>query len=181
MLKLICNKVFLSNSLKSKYVIQHANFTKFGYYKFNAYSNKIKQDKYDETNNINNTNEQINNKSNKSKTHNEKEEDNEDVISFGYKTVKKDERQSMVNEVFANVAQKYDIMNDAMSLGIHRIWKNEFVNSIGHLKPNLVKNAENILVEEPMQIIDVAGGTGDISFRIHERAKYFAKNYFSNF
>ena len=69
-------------------------------------------------------------------------------------------------------------MNDAMSLGVHRIWKNEFVNSLGLLKPNKIMK-EGKAVEEKLQVIDMAGGTGDISFRIWERAKYFSEKYYS--
>jgi 2-methoxy-6-polyprenyl-1,4-benzoquinol methylase len=69
-------------------------------------------------------------------------------------------------------------MNDAMSLGVHRIWKNEFVNSIGLLKPNVIyQNGKSY--EDRMKIIDMAGGTGDISFKILERAKYFSKKYYT--
>ncbi len=69
-------------------------------------------------------------------------------------------------------------MNDAMSLGVHRIWKNEFVNSLGLLKPNKIfKDKETF--EEKLQVIDMAGGTGDISFRIWERAKACSEKYYS--
>src|SRR5687768_1133443 len=56
-----------------------------------------------------------------------KDADTDEYTSFGYQSVKKEEKQKMVNNVFSNVASKYDTMNDAMSLGVHRIWKNEFV------------------------------------------------------
>jgi 2-methoxy-6-polyprenyl-1,4-benzoquinol methylase len=69
-------------------------------------------------------------------------------------------------------------MNDAMSLGVHRVWKNEFVNSIGLLKPNTIYK-DGKAIEEKMKIIDVAGGTGDIAFRIWRRAEYFAKQNLS--
>jgi len=72
--------------------------------------------------------------------------------SFGFKAVKEEERQGKVNEVFDNVAEKYDIMNDVMSVGIHRVWKDWFV---ARLNP---KPGSNIL--------DGAGGTGDIAFRM---------------
>lgn len=71
-------------------------------------------------------------------------------------------------------------MNDAMSLGVHRIWKNEFVNSLGLLKPNKIYK-DGVCTEEKLKVIDMAGGTGDISFRIWERAKYFCEKYYSNF
>ena len=76
-----------------------------------------------------------------------------------------------VKEVFSNVADSYDLMNDAMSLGIHRVWKNEFVSSIGCLKPRKIMDGEGkIIKKEPLRILDVAGGTGDISFRILDKA-----------
>ena len=111
--------------------------------------------------------------------------ENENLTNFGFKTVKKEDRQTLINTVFASVAEKYfviinryDIMNDVMSMGIHRIWKNEFVNSIGLLKPNQIFN-DGIMKEEKMKIIDVAGGTGDIAFKIWNRADYFAKQNYS--
>jgi 2-methoxy-6-polyprenyl-1,4-benzoquinol methylase len=62
-------------------------------------------------------------------------------------------------------------MNDAMSLGVHRIWKNEFVNSIGALKPRKILDEDGkIICKEPLKVLDVAGGTGDISFRILDKA-----------
>jgi len=102
-----------------------------------------------------------------------------DTTTFGFKTVNKEERQTLVNSVFENVSSKYDIMNDVMSLGIHRIWKNEFVNMIGMIKPNITYDESGKGKQEKMQIIDVAGGTGDIAFRIHEKACDYAKSYFS--
>ena len=82
------------------------------------------------------------------------------------------EKQSMVGGVFSNVADSYDVMNDAMSLGVHRIWKNEFVNSIGPLKKRKIMD-ENLDVIDtvPLKILDVAGGTGDISFKILDKAR----------
>ena len=78
----------------------------------------------------------------------------------------------MVGGVFSNVADSYDVMNDAMSLGVHRIWKNEFVNSIGPLKKRKIMD-ENLDVIDtvPLKILDVAGGTGDISFKILDKAR----------
>jgi 2-methoxy-6-polyprenyl-1,4-benzoquinol methylase len=108
-----------------------------------------------------------------------KEKPNDEYINFGSKTVKKEERQSLVNTVFANVASKYDIMNDAMSLGVHRIWKNEFVNSLGLLRHNIVYK-EGQASEEKLRILDMAGGTGDISFRIYDSAKHYAKSNFTS-
>ncbi len=67
-----------------------------------------------------------------------------------------------------------------MSLGVHRVWKNEFVNSIGLLKLNQTF-VDGKVKEEKMKIIDVAGGTGDIAFRIYNKAEHFAKQNYCNF
>ena len=75
-------------------------------------------------------------------------------------------------EVFSSVADSYDVMNDAMSLGVHRYWKNTFVDSIGPLRRRKVFNDKREQIDEvPLRCLDVAGGTGDISFRIFEKAK----------
>jgi len=70
---------------------------------------------------------------------------------FGYKEVEKAEKAKLVGRVFSNVASKYDIMNDAMSLGIHRLWKDRFISQLNPRKGS--------------KLLDVAGGTGDIAFR----------------
>jgi demethylmenaquinone methyltransferase/2-methoxy-6-polyprenyl-1,4-benzoquinol methylase len=73
---------------------------------------------------------------------------------FGYREVKLDEKQRLVDGVFHSVAQRYDLMNDLMSGGLHRAWKDALVSK---LRPP--KN------DRPWRLLDVAGGTGDISFR----------------
>ena len=78
-----------------------------------------------------------------------------DKVSFGYEDVPADEKTRRVRGVFSNVASRYDLMNDFMSAGMHRVWKNQFVRK---LKPRAGQH-----------IIDMAGGTGDIAFRIAER------------
>ncbi|XP_014217282.1 2-methoxy-6-polyprenyl-1,4-benzoquinol methylase, mitochondrial [Copidosoma floridanum] len=70
---------------------------------------------------------------------------------FGFKTVKESEKVKEVYSVFENVANSYDQMNDAMSFGIHRLWKDCFV--------------ERLAPEHGCKLIDCAGGTGDITFR----------------
>lgn len=75
---------------------------------------------------------------------------------FGYRPVDPAEKTSLVRGVFAGVANRYDLMNDLMSGGIHRIWKNQFMDMI---RP---RPGEHLL--------DVAGGTGDIAFRFLQRA-----------
>ncbi|MDQ4420557.1 class I SAM-dependent methyltransferase [Sphingobium sp. DEHP117] len=75
-----------------------------------------------------------------------------ETVSFGYREVDASEKAGMVREVFSGVARRYDLMNDAMSLGAHRLWKDQFVSRV---KP---RKGEAIL--------DMAGGTGDIAFRL---------------
>ncbi len=77
-----------------------------------------------------------------------------ETVSFGYEQVSPDEKQARVGAVFSSVARKYDVMNDAMSGGMHRLWKDKFVRRV---KP---RPGESIL--------DMAGGTGDIAFRMDE-------------
>ncbi len=83
-------------------------------------------------------------------------EPQEKTTHFGNQTVPEQAKAGMVHGVFTNVASKYDVMNDAMSLGIHRIWKDAMMD---WLAP---RNGQRLL--------DVAGGTGDISFRFLKRA-----------
>ena len=93
-------------------------------------------------------------------------------IDFGFQKVDRDEKKGKVAEVFSNVADSYDVMNDAMSLGVHRVWKNTFVDAIGPLKRRKVLNADYEVIDEvPLKILDVAGGTGDISFRMLDKAR----------
>ena len=75
-----------------------------------------------------------------------------DTVSFGYENVAPDEKTARVGGVFSSVAGRYDLMNDAMSGGMHRLWKDRFVRLV---KP---RGAE--------QILDMAGGTGDVAFRL---------------
>jgi 2-methoxy-6-polyprenyl-1,4-benzoquinol methylase len=82
------------------------------------------------------------------------------TTDFGYQNVKTEQKESMVKDVFSKVAQNYDIMNDLMSLGIHRLWKDEFVSKMG--LDDLCKSSS---FERIPRLLDVAGGTGDIAFR----------------
>ena len=81
-----------------------------------------------------------------------------DTVSFGYTEVSPTEKTAKVGEVFARVAQRYDIMNDAMSGGMHRLWKDRFV---ARVKPRAGE-----------RILDMAGGTGDIAFRLARRGAH---------
>lgn len=84
------------------------------------------------------------------------ENDKNKSTHFGFRTVPEAIKESLVGKVFSSVASSYDRMNDVMSLGIHRLWKDEFVRN---LNPGSRGNFA------PMKILDVAGGTGDIAFR----------------
>ena len=90
---------------------------------------------------------------------------------FGFQTVPSSSKQSRVANVFTSVASSYDTMNDLMSVGTHRLWKDHFVRSINPgIKPPKTKKAQEKEQEpEPGQtILDIAGGTGDIAFRMLE-------------
>ncbi len=75
--------------------------------------------------------------------------------SFGFKSVDPDAKASLVRQVFDSVAGRYDLMNDLMSLGVHRLWKDALVDWLAP-RPGLIH-------------ADLAGGTGDVAFRIHDR------------
>jgi demethylmenaquinone methyltransferase/2-methoxy-6-polyprenyl-1,4-benzoquinol methylase len=75
-----------------------------------------------------------------------------DTVSFGYEDIAPEDKTARVGQVFSNVASKYDLMNDAMSGGLHRVWKDLFVRRV---KPRAGEH-----------ILDMAGGTGDIAFRM---------------
>ena len=76
--------------------------------------------------------------------------ENHEQVDFGFRTVAREEKAGMVRAVFDSVAPRYDLMNDLMSLGVHRAWKHEFVTALDP-RPRHT-------------LLDLAGGTGDISF-----------------
>ncbi len=80
----------------------------------------------------------------------------ENTTHFGFETVNEADKKGRVQGVFTSVASKYDIMNDVMSAGIHRIWKQAMMD---WLAPRVGQ-----------KLLDVAGGTGDVSFKFLERA-----------
>ena len=84
-----------------------------------------------------------------------------DKVSFGFEDVSREEKTRRVKGVFASVASRYDLMNDLMSAGVHRIWK---ANLIAKLNP-----------QPGETLIDVAGGTGDVARAFHARACDVAK------
>jgi demethylmenaquinone methyltransferase/2-methoxy-6-polyprenyl-1,4-benzoquinol methylase len=77
------------------------------------------------------------------------------AASFGFAKVAAEAKQGLVNEVFARVARRYDLMNDLMSGGLHRLWKDDLVGWLAPPKGH-----------RPFALLDVAGGTGDIASRV---------------
>jgi demethylmenaquinone methyltransferase/2-methoxy-6-polyprenyl-1,4-benzoquinol methylase len=76
---------------------------------------------------------------------------------FGEQTVPLEQKQGLVDDVFRSVARRYDLMNDLMSGGVHRAWKSALVTAVNPPKS-----------ERPFALLDLAGGTGDIAFRVAE-------------
>ncbi len=80
-------------------------------------------------------------------------------VPFGFESVALEDKQAMVDDVFASVARRYDLMNDLMSGGMHRLWKSAMVSALNAPKRG-----------RPWRLVDVAGGTGDIAFRVAARS-----------
>ena len=78
-----------------------------------------------------------------------------DPVNFGHELVSPEEKTRRVGAVFSSVARRYDLMNDLMSAGMHRLWKDRFVDRV---KPRAGED-----------ILDMAGGTGDVAFRMVRR------------
>src|SRR6202051_3311093 len=76
---------------------------------------------------------------------------------FGYDTVPLADKQGLVDEVFHSVARRYDLMNDLMSGGLHRAWKGALVTAVNPPKS-----------DKDFALLDLAGGTGDVAFRVIE-------------
>lgn len=86
------------------------------------------------------------------------------TVDFGFETISESLKASRVGAVFSSVASSYDTMNDLMSLGIHRLWKDHFVRSLNPGGP------APLAPQDGWNILDVAGGTGDIAFRMLDHA-----------
>src|ERR1700731_4125103 len=78
---------------------------------------------------------------------------------FGFRDVPLGDKQTLVNDVFHSVAQRYDLMNDLMSAGLHRVWKDLMINALNPPRGDTA-----------FALLDVAGGTGDIAFRAAKAA-----------
>src|SRR3954464_4487041 len=73
---------------------------------------------------------------------------------FGFRDVPLGDKQTLVNDVFHSVAQRYDLMNDLMSAGLHRVWKEILINALNPPRS-----------DRSFTLLDLAGGTGDVAFR----------------
>jgi len=82
------------------------------------------------------------------------QQDNKETTHFGYQTVNKSDKEAKVADVFHSVAQQYDIMNDVMSFGIHRLWKRFTIDASG--------------VRPGNKVLDLAGGTGDLTAKFSQ-------------
>src|SRR5450756_1194643 len=76
---------------------------------------------------------------------------------FGYETVPLADKQGLVDDVFHSVARRYDLVNDLMSGGLHRAWKEALVTAVNPPRS-----------DRPFALLDLAGGTGDVAFRVVE-------------
>jgi demethylmenaquinone methyltransferase/2-methoxy-6-polyprenyl-1,4-benzoquinol methylase len=83
----------------------------------------------------------------------------EETTHFGFRDVPLGDKQTLVNDVFHSVAQRYDLMNDLMSAGLHRLWKQAMIDALNPPRG-----------DAPFALLDLAGGTGDIAFRAAEAA-----------
>ncbi|KAL1966274.1 hypothetical protein VTN77DRAFT_4627 [Rasamsonia byssochlamydoides] len=97
-----------------------------------------------------------------------KPEENTRMTHFGFETIPEYEKESKVGAVFSSVASSYDTMNDLMSLGIHRLWKDYFVRSLNPGSPLPAREGDKS--GKGWNILDIAGGTGDIAFRMLDHA-----------
>ncbi|KAJ5665789.1 UbiE/COQ5 methyltransferase [Penicillium maclennaniae] len=98
-------------------------------------------------------------------TQNQSKSEQDRMTHFGFTNVPESEKESRVGAVFSSVASSYDRMNDLMSLGIHRLWKDHFVRSLNPGTP-LPAGPHR----KGWNILDIAGGTGDIAFRMLDHA-----------
>ena len=82
-----------------------------------------------------------------------------ETTHFGFRDVPLGDKQTLVNDVFHSVASRYDLMNDLMSAGLHRVWKNLMIDALDPPRS-----------DRPFALLDVAGGTGDVAFRAAKAA-----------
>src|SRR5881227_170486 len=85
---------------------------------------------------------------------------------FGFQKVPLDDKQALVDDVFHSVARRYDLMNDLMSGGLHRAWKQALVTAVNPPKERPAAARDTGSAAPRFTLLDLAGGTGDIAFRV---------------
>jgi demethylmenaquinone methyltransferase/2-methoxy-6-polyprenyl-1,4-benzoquinol methylase len=85
---------------------------------------------------------------------------------FGYRDVPLGDKQGLVDDVFHSVAGRYDLMNDLMSAGLHRAWKNALVRELNPPRARPSADRHGDLATRPFRLLDLAGGTGDVALRV---------------
>ncbi|KAJ4397962.1 2-hexaprenyl-6-methoxy-1,4-benzoquinone methyltransferase [Didymella pomorum] len=98
---------------------------------------------------------------------------------FGFETVAEALKEQRVRGVFSSVASSYDSMNDFMSLGIHRLWKDHFVRNLNPGR-NPLTSSSTPDAQKGWNILDIAGGTGDIAFRMLDHASHINNDAHTN-
>src|SRR5262249_4624874 len=93
-----------------------------------------------------------------------------DQTHFGFREVPLERKQAMIDDVFHSVAARYDLMNDLMSGGLHRAWKDALVTAVNPPRARTAAAGESKARARPFALLDLAGGTGDISLRVLEAA-----------
>jgi demethylmenaquinone methyltransferase/2-methoxy-6-polyprenyl-1,4-benzoquinol methylase len=91
-----------------------------------------------------------------------------EMTDFGFRQVPLADKQAHVDDVFSSVANRYDLMNDLMSGGLHRAWRNVLVTAVDPPKDRPAASALAKAGARPFALLDLAGGTGDIAFRVIE-------------
>jgi demethylmenaquinone methyltransferase/2-methoxy-6-polyprenyl-1,4-benzoquinol methylase len=94
----------------------------------------------------------------------------EKQADFGFRRVPLGDKQALVDDVFHSVARRYDLMNDLMSGGLHRAWKDALVTAVNPPRPKGRPGRLHEEDDQPFALLDLAGGTGDIAFRVADKA-----------
>src|SRR5438094_8253114 len=93
-----------------------------------------------------------------------------DQTHFGFREVPLERKQAMVDDVFHSVAGRYDLMNDLMSGGLHRAWKDALVTAVNPPPARIAVAGEAKAPAPPLSMLDLAGGAGAICLRVPEGA-----------
>jgi demethylmenaquinone methyltransferase / 2-methoxy-6-polyprenyl-1,4-benzoquinol methylase len=91
-----------------------------------------------------------------------------EMADFGFQRLPLERKQARVDDVFRSVARRYDLMNDLMSGGLHRAWKDALVTAVDPPRDRPSVGGDTAAGARPFALLDLAGGTGDIAFRVVE-------------